>query len=1628
MNPFMKKDFLSEHLQQEKFILDSLEEEVLIFDPDFKLLYANIKFLDNRGISLVEVKGRTCYQILHNLKDGCPFTDRICPLKEVLKSSLPIRVTYKLGEKYLEISASPLKDKKSKIIGIIWLFKDITGKEKEKRGSEEKYRDLIEKSHDAIVILQGNHAKVVNQKFVDLIGYSREELEKLDFKEGIAPEYRDMVVDRYIRRQKGEEVPDQYEFALLTKNGQKKDVEMRVTLIEYQGKVASYCFLKDITEKKKAELELKKVKDYLNYIISTSQVAITVVDNEGNFSIFNQGAERLTGYKAEEIIGKKKISDFYPHAKDFALIQRKLSENDLIENFETTLFKKDGSQVPISISVSLLKDREGRPIGSIGISADITERKRIEKELRESEARLNAIVKNTPNVAIESFDINGKILYWNKAAEKVFGWSGAEALGKTLDQLILDRESADKFLTTLREIDETNRPCGPSEWKCKNKSGMEIVTYSTIFPIPSTDGRKEFICMDVDITGLKKAQEAIQKSEEKYRFLYEKSSTVNLIIGMDGIIKDVNEEAIKKFGYSKEEIVGKSALDFVVPDQKDKVALLLEKDFKGEHTPEMEIEICAKDGRVHILLFSPGSSILYEGNQPKSILVTGIDVSERIHVEKAMGESEERLSQFAIAVTDVIYRYDPIENRYDFVSPSFERQTGYSLEEIRKDPKAFTKKITHADDAERIFSEVETHIKKGPGAGPILSTYRVVRKDGQVIWVSDRKDIEFTSEGKVHRINGVVRDITERKKAEEEIRHLKEFNQEIVEKLPLGVLRLDKEGRIVYENPKMKEIVGVEKEEESKALGMKITQMPNVIESGAVKALEELLAGNSFDYLVISFVSLYGRKTMLSINGVPLYDQEGRPDGAMLLIEDITKSKKIEQKVIQTNKELSVLNAIASIVNQSLDIKAILKETINKIMEVTDCQTGGIYLLNQTNKELELKTCTGLSSEAVKEIDKLKLGEGFSGRIVLDGEPVMVEDITQDPRLTRLIMRKEGLHSFLGVPLKSKGKILGSLFVISQKKRGYAKEEIQLLLSIGNQIGIAVENSYLFQETQQWIIQLEAIRNITNRLNKLNDVKTVAFAVMDEIKKVIEFDNCRVFLLGENREELIPIAFGSAVEEYKGETEEALRLKIGEGITGWVAQTGEPQVIDDGERHPRSRHVPGSPYVDESIIASPMIYEGEVRGVITLSKLGLRQFNQNHLTLLNILANETAVAIENAKLFESLKQAYAKLKEAQEQLIQSEKLRALGEMAGGVAHDFNNLLGAILGRAQLLLLNTQDAKTKKGLKIIEKSALDGAETVRRIQEFTRLRTDENFVMVDLNQILSESLEITKPRWKDETQKKGILIQIKTQLDKDLPLVAGNPSELREVFVNMILNAVDAMPKGGALTLSSESREENILASVADTGIGMPEEVKRKVFDPFFTTKGPKGNGLGMSVAYGIIVRHNGKILIESQEGKGTLFTVKLPKKKIEGKDEVQEKLKEETEKENIMIIDDEPAIRELLCDILQSEGHQTVAVDNSLKGLELFEKEDFGIVFTDLSMPEISGWEVADKLRSLSPEVVIIMVTGWGTQVESNKLKEHKVDFLMTKPFEIKKLFELFKKAQKIKKDRERKKAEMVKV
>lgn len=377
-----------------------------------------------------------------------------------------------------------------------------------------------------------------------------------------------------------------------------------------------------------------------------------------------------------------------------------------------------------------------------------------------------------------------------------------------------------------------------------------------------------------------------------------------------------------------------------------------------------------------------------------------------------------------------------------------------------------------------------------------------------------------------------------------------------------------------------------------------------------------------------------------------------------------------------------------------------------------------------------------------------------------------------------------------------------------------------------------------------------------------------------------------------------------------------------------------------------------------------------------------------------------------------------------EQFTQIEKLSALGELASGIAHDFNNTLAGILGRAQLLLRTNDPEKITQGLNIIITAAEDGARTVKRIQDFARQRRDHDFVLVSVDQILFDVSEITRPRWKDKSEASGIQIELDLQI-RSRSKVLGDESELREVLVNMVLNAVDAMPEGGRLTLSAEDANDSVVISITDTGCGMAPEIRSRIFDPFFTTKGKAGMGLGLAVGFGIIRRHEGAITVESELSKGTTFRISLPAVDAEEAigpnnsvpiaiptsldaqllNAVEESL--DANQLRVLVVDDEESVRELLRELLESEGCSISVASSGQDALRIFQSRHFDAVFTDVGMPGMSGWELADAIRQLGRQTPIAVITGWGEAVGSNEQKQADVEWVIAKPFNAERIFEL---------------------
>jgi signal transduction histidine kinase/BarA-like signal transduction histidine kinase len=541
----------------------------------------------------------------------------------------------------------------------------------------------------------------------------------------------------------------------------------------------------------------------------------------------------------------------------------------------------------------------------------------------------------------------------------------------------------------------------------------------------------------------------------------------------------------------------------------------------------------------------------------------------------------------------------------------------------------------------------------------------------------------------------------------------------------------------------------------------------------------------------------------------------------------------------------------------------------------------------------------------------------------------------------------------------------------------------------------------LTQSLEERFQELKALFEVCTLVNSEIELSLILDMISKTVLDSLRGDRSSLLLYEKDRKKLICVSAHGVLSDKIKNTE----LDPDESVTGWVMTHGEPLLL--GKELQKDKFKNFIPK-DEKIVSSlsvPLKVKNEVIGVLNVSSLREeRKFNEVDLKLVSIFAQNAVVSIEKAELYQEVKKqaevlekTLEDLKKTQGQLIQSEKMRVLGDLAEGIVHDFNNILGIITGRAELLLKQAKEEGFVKGLMLIEQVANDGAEIIRRLREYTKIGQESIFIKVDLNKILRQVMELTSFKWKDEAQARGININIDMDL-KEVSPIAGNPSEIREVFVNLLLNAIEALPKGGKIILGTRMEDDYVLAWVKDDGIGMKEEVKSKIFEPFFTLKGEKGMGLGLTIASGIVIKHQGTVSVDSEQGKGTCIWLKFP---------VSRKAREEEEKitvidfqpANILVIEDEKNMRDIILEMLSEQGHSvTLAVDGK-QGIEFFKKGTYDLVLTNLSMPEMSGWEVVSEIKSANPYAKVALMTGCGAQTKEEEAKAKGVDFLISKPF-----------------------------
>jgi signal transduction histidine kinase/ActR/RegA family two-component response regulator len=441
------------------------------------------------------------------------------------------------------------------------------------------------------------------------------------------------------------------------------------------------------------------------------------------------------------------------------------------------------------------------------------------------------------------------------------------------------------------------------------------------------------------------------------------------------------------------------------------------------------------------------------------------------------------------------------------------------------------------------------------------------------------------------------------------------------------------------------------------------------------------------------------------------------------------------------------------------------------------------------------------------------------------------------------------------------------------------------------------------------------------------------------------------------------------------------------------------------------------------MIAAPLLVESQVFGVLIAARRQRESFSSGECEFLRQLSEHVALAAHQAQIYTALQQAYDDLRQTQQAVMQQERLRALGQMASGIAHDINNAISPVALYTESLLENEPNLSTRARdyLQTIQHAIEDVTHTVARMREFYRQREGElALVPIQLNPLTQQSVDLSRARWSDMPQQRGVSIELKTEFEANLPVVMGLESEIREALVNLIFNAVDAMPSGGTLTLRTRTRhpsnepgtQARVLIEVSDTGIGMDEDTRRRCLEPFFTTKGERGTGLGLAMVYGIVRRHNAEIEIESVVGKGTTMRMSFPIPTTQtAASDQSPAVFTVPSRQRILIVDDDPLLIKSLRDALETDGHIVTPANGGQAGIDTFQKaqtdgEKFDIVITDLGMPNVDGRRVAEAIKQASASTPVIMLTGWGQRINAEGDIPPHVDRVLNKPPKLKELRE----------------------
>jgi signal transduction histidine kinase len=725
---------------------------------------------------------------------------------------------------------------------------------------------------------------------------------------------------------------------------------------------------------------------------------------------------------------------------------------------------------------------------------------------------------------------------------------------------------------------------------------------------------------------------------------------------------------------------------------------------------------------------------------------------------------------------------------------------------------------------------------------------------------------------------------------------------------------------------------------------------------------------------------------------------------------------------------LSVGQEILAIPSSGLEPAQVFSLAMDRVARLLFADRAMLFVWEPDGSRLVARAGRGFRRDDLETIS-IKAGDGLVGQAFQDEQILRSSSgavsVAEDPFLALFPVRDA-----VAVPIRAAGHAAGVLYAGRRAPRpAFSEQEVLLLLVIADRVGTALAHRQFVETTGSHISRLRELEVFLGHVlvgQEMEDMLSRACEVACRLAGV------RVAALG------VPAgSAGLSLAAATGLPAGALsswRADTAYGLTGEMFATQRPVLCRDIQSRDGCENDVLREAGLRACLVVPVRLRHQTVGALYLADPEAREFTPDEVAAVQVLASLLALGMENNRLYGEVRTAFEGMASAQEQLVQTEKARAVGAMAGGIANEFNNLLAIVLGKTQLMLTRAPEGPVREGLAAVEEAAWRAADIVRRLQGFAATSMDDGTGPVDLAAVVQDAVALTRALWKDEAEARGAPIELVTDLDQ-VPPVEGQAAALREAVMNLILNAVDAMPRGGRLGLTLRRIDAGVELNVSDGGEGMPEDVRRRIFDPFFTTRAPHRTGLGLSVVHGVVNRHRGSARVRSEHGGGTTVTLWFPaasdhavesrmpempamrempvRPEMPAMPEVPEMLampvmEDPPEDEiraaatvSILVLEDEEHIRTMLVEALCGAGHRVESASDGLTGLARFQGGTFDVVLTDLSLPECSGLDVARSVKRMRPETPVVLITGWGHLLDPERLRDSGVDLMLVKPFRL---------------------------